>query len=115
MPSKPKKPCAFPGCPKLTDGRYCEAHRTQARRQYDRYARAPDVSQKYGSAWKRARDRYAAAHPFCERCYEAGRLVPVREVHHILPVSRGGTNEESNLMSLCQSCHNKIHHELGDR
>ncbi len=23
MPSKPKKPCAYPDCPNLTDGRYC--------------------------------------------------------------------------------------------
>lgn len=30
-------------------------------------------------------------------------------------ISQGGTNEESNLMSLCKSCHNKIHLEIGDR
>jgi len=24
MPMKPKKPCRHPGCPKLTDGLYCE-------------------------------------------------------------------------------------------
>lgn len=23
MPRKPKKPCAYPGCPNLTEGRYC--------------------------------------------------------------------------------------------
>ena len=32
-----------------------------------------------------------------------------------MPVSKGGTHERSNLMSLCRSCHNKIHAELGDR
>ena len=26
MPMKPKKPCRHPGCPKLTDGLYCEEH-----------------------------------------------------------------------------------------
>jgi hypothetical protein len=36
----------------------------------------------------------------------------VEEVHHIIPLSEGGTNDESNLMSLCRSCHEKIHKEI---
>ena len=60
-------------------------------------------------------DRYAAAHPLCEMCLKEGRLTPVEEVHHIVPLSQGGTHRNDNLMSLCQSCHTKIHHELGDR
>lgn len=31
------------------------------------------------------------------------------EVHHILPVSHGGTNDDSNLATLCSHCHNKAH------
>ncbi|MCR1954151.1 HNH endonuclease, partial [Clostridioides mangenotii] len=23
MPKKPKRPCSYPGCPELTDGRFC--------------------------------------------------------------------------------------------
>ena len=61
------------------------------------------------------RDRYAAEHPLCEMCLKEGRLTPVQEVHHILPVSKGSTHARDNLMSLCQSCHTKIHHGLGDR
>ena len=115
MPKKPKRPCSYPGCPNLTDGQYCEEHRTQARQQYDRYERAPRTASKYGRAWHRIRARYAAAHPLCEQCFKEGRYTPVEEVHHIIPISRGGTHAESNLMSLCKSCHNKIHHDLGDR
>lgn len=115
MPRKPKRPCSYPGCPNLTDGEYCETHRKPMRQQYDRYERAPDVNKKYGRAWKRIRDRYAAKHPLCEKCLEEGRLTPVEEVHHILPISKGGDHRETNLMSLCQSCHTKIHHDLGDR
>ena len=84
-------------------------------RDYNKFARAPDVNKKYGRAWKRIRDSYAAAHPLCERCLEEGRLTTVEEVHHIVPISKGGTHARDNLMSLCKSCHNKIHHELGDR
>ena len=115
MPKKPRCPCSYPGCPNLCDGQYCEEHRKQARRQYDKYERSPYVNKKYGRAWKRIRDRYVAKHPLCERCKAEGRLTPVEEVHHVLPVSKGGTHERSNLMALCRSCHNKIHHELGDR
>ena len=115
MPKRPKHPCGYPGCPNLTDGQYCELHRTLARRQYDRYERAADVNRKYGRAWKRIRDRYAQEHPLCERCLKEGRYTPVAEVHHIIPISQGGTHSRDNLMSLCQSCHNKIHHEIGDR
>ncbi|MGO5312976.1 HNH endonuclease [Bilifractor sp. LCP21S3_A7] len=32
-----------------------------------------------------------------------GRYMPVEEVHHIIPISEGGTNDESNLESLCVS------------
>ncbi len=114
MPKKPMKPCAYPGCPNLCEGQYCELHAGQAR-SYDKGSRRPDKNRKYGRAWKRIRDRYARLHPLCERCLKEGRITPMEEVHHILPVNRGGGNEETNLMSLCRSCHEKVHIELGDR
>ena len=61
MPKKPKRPCSYAGCPNLTDGQYCEEHEAAARRQYNRYGRPADSNRKYGRAWKRIRDRYAAA------------------------------------------------------
>lgn len=115
VPRKPKQPCAYPGCPRLTDGRYCEEHRKLVEKNYERYSRDPDVHKKYGARWRRIRAAYVKTHPFCEACFKRGILVPVDEVHHIVPVSRGGTHDPSNLMSLCRSCHNKIHHEMGDR
>ena len=48
-------------------------------------------------------------------CYAKGILTPVDSVHHILPLAEGGTHERSNLMSLCRSCHSKVHAERGDR
>lgn len=115
MPRKPKKPCKYPGCPNLTDGDYCEEHKTIARQQYDKFSRKMDINKAYGHRWKKIRDAYAKEHPFCEQCFKEGRMVPLDEVHHIVPVNRGGTHDFSNLMSLCQSCHNKIHIEIGDR
>lgn len=115
MPRKPKRPCSFLGCPQLTEGQYCEQHRVEARRRYDKYERATNVNKKYGRAWKRIRDRYVTEHPLCECCERKGKMTVAQEVHHILPISKGGTHDRNNLMSLCKSCHNKIHIELGDR
>ncbi len=115
MPKSPKKPCRYPGCPNLTDDLYCKKHAKLVRQQYDKYERDVDIHKKYGREWKRIRDRYASEYPLCEKCLEEGRVQLMAEVHHIVPVSCGGTHEQSNLMSLCRSCHNKIHHELGDR
>lgn len=115
MPYKPKHPCAHPGCPNLTSERYCDEHKLVEQKKYNRFCRSKDINKKYGRSWKKVRERYIATHPLCEECLKQGRMVPVQEVHHIVPVSRGGTNSENNLMSLCRSCHNRKHIELGDR
>ena len=115
MPRKPKRPCSFSGCPKLTEGRFCEEHEKQESRRYEKYGRDPAVKKRYGRAWQRIRDRYAAEHPLCESCLEEGRLTAMEEVHHRLPLTEGGTHDEGNLVSLCQSCHARIHAERGDR
>lgn len=47
---------------------------------------------------KRDRDR-------CRRCGTGFDL----HVHHIIYRSQGGPDEDSNLITLCQSCHDKVH------
>ena len=108
MPKKPKRPCSYPGCGKLTDCRYCDEHRKIAERQYNRYLRDPDTNKRYGRAWKKLRARFLLLHPLCEQCKSEGRLTAAEEVHHILPLANGGTNDEGNLMALCKSCHSSI-------
>ena len=41
MPRKPKSPCSYPGCPKLTDDRYCEKHKRLTKKNYNKYQRDP--------------------------------------------------------------------------
>lgn len=41
----------------------------------------------------------------CNYCHRA----TFDEVHHIIPVEKGGSNEYDNLIPLCGSCHSKIH------
>lgn len=115
MPKKPKRPCSHPGCPELTDGRYCAAHQKLADKQYEKYDRDPESKKRYGRTWKRIRDRYIAAHPLCEQCKKDGKLTPAEEIHHIKPLSQGGTHAEENLMALCTSCHSEITAREGGR
>lgn len=115
MPRKPKRPCSQPGCPELTHERFCDEHRKAEARRYERYQHDPNTAKRYGRAWKRIRDRYVAKNPLCEECKRNGKLTPVQEVHHILPLSRGGTHDESNLMSVCTPCHSSITARDGDR
>lgn len=115
MPKRPKKPCSFPGCPRLTNGRYCEEHERLMNTRYNKFERPYKSGERYGSEWRKIRTRYIKAHAFCEDCLSRGRYVPATEVHHKLPLKDGGTNDESNLMSLCKSCHSRITVEMGDR
>lgn len=42
VPKSPKKPCAYPGCPRLTDRRFCPEHEKLDRDRYNKYERSPD-------------------------------------------------------------------------
>ena len=115
MPYKPKRPCSFPGCPHLTHGRFCDEHAKAEAKRYERYDRSPEVKKRYGRAWQVIRDIYISEHPLCEVCKRNGKLTPAEEVHHIKPLSQGGTNAEDNLMSLCKVCHSEITAREGGR
>ena len=109
MPRKPKRPCRYPDCSKLTDGVYCKEHQRLMNAHYNHFSRGYNSNERYGREWRKIRDRYITAHPLCERCLINGRYTPADLVHHKKPLSDGGTNDESNLMSLCYSCHEKEH------
>lgn len=42
----------------------------------------------------------------CQGCTTFATLL---NVHHIIPLSRGGRNDLSNLITLCDHCHAQIH------
>ena len=37
------------------------------------------------------------------------------ELHHIIPLAAGGTNDYYNLVYLCHNCHMKLHHNIYDQ
>ena len=58
------------------------------------------------------RDNY-----LCVNCQRFGRTTEAKEVHHIYPIETNPelklTNE--NLISLCKSCHNKMHNRIDNK
>lgn len=48
----------------------------------------------------------------CVACFQKGIIKAGKEVHHIVPLSRGGTTTKANLITLCEDCHNKRHAHL---
>jgi 5-methylcytosine-specific restriction protein A len=114
MPFKPKKPCAYRGCPRLTHERFCEEHAKQEARRYNRFERDPETVKRYGGAWKKIRAAFLADNPLCELCLACGRLTPATLAHHKRKLTDGGTNEWDNLQALCASCHSNLHAGSGD-
>ena len=117
MPMKPKRPCGYPGCPNLTDGRYCEEHKKLTDSQYNRYGR-DDFSKGFYKTpeWRKARKLQLARQPLCEECLKAGKFVKATMVDHIVPIKQGGDKfNQDNLQSLCWSCHSRKSAKEGSR
>ena len=55
--------------------------------------------------WRRIREAVLNADPLCAECRRQGRTVAAREVDHVVPVERGGTDARENLQGLCRPCH----------
>ena len=50
------------------------------------------------------RKHFFEKHPNCFYCNH-----PAIIIHHIIPVSMGGDNRDSNLLAVCEQCHKAIH------
>lgn len=131
MPSKPKRPCNYPGCPLLiTDGRYCPAHTTQAAAD-DAAQRGTSAGRGYDYNWQKYRAWFLSQCPLCgdrasvaqpllavhsvplaeefSQCKKAGLVRAARIVDHIIPVSGRGDPlfwPPWNHQALCAACHN---------
>lgn len=66
----------------------------------------------YPSDWDSRRKSVYARDKFqCQNCGAGGGPNGSTELHahHIVPKSKGGTHQRSNLVTMCKSCHNTIH------
>lgn len=104
MPNAAAHPCAAAGCAALTRTRWCELHGDERRAAG---GRGTARERGYGAAWDRLSRRWRAAHPLCCTCAERGVTTAAELVDHIVPTDVDSTRimDETNLQSLCRSCH----------
>lgn len=106
MPSAPRRPCTWPGCPQLVKRGRCARHTRESRREEDQH-RGSRHRRGYDAAWDRLRleilerDNYLCqigrGRPGC--------LVDATEVDHKRAKADGGTDHPSNLQAVCGPCH----------
>lgn len=60
-----------------------------------------------GRTLQRIRQRIMQGQPLCRMCEEKGFVTPGQEMDHIVPLFRGGSNDDDNLQMLCVECHRK--------
>lgn len=106
MPTRPPHPCSRPGCGALTTTRFCEAH-AQAYRQDQDARRGSRHERGYDAGWVRRRADHLRREPLCRMCLAETPPVTTAatDVDHIVPRSQGGTEDDSNLQSLCHPHH----------
>ena len=51
------------------------------------------------------RKRWFALHPLCVHCEQRGRTTIATQLDHVVPLFRGGVDDDSNFQSLCLACH----------
>jgi len=104
MPNRPPKPCANAGCGSLVLGRdrYCDKHK--ADHSWNHKKSRQDRG--YGRQWEKLRKRILIRDSYlCLPCLRSGRTIPATQVDHIVAKAHGGTDDESNLQSICEPCH----------
>lgn len=98
----PRKPCTYPGCSALTDGKTsrCAKH-PRAQWQGNATAQGKRIT---GSRLQKARAELFARAPLCAQCEREGRtaLAVIRD--HVVPLSEGGEDMDGNTQGLCQEC-----------
>jgi hypothetical protein len=57
--------------------------------------------------------RRQALHRDGSRCGNCGGALNLH-VHHIVPLSKGGSNQLGNLRTLCDVCHKRLHPHMRD-
>ena len=98
------KLCNYPGCTEWIpkNDKYCHKHKQPARKTYknDKFYNS--------SAWRKLQRYHMAKQPYCVECMKQGIVRRGEIVDHIKEINDGGEKlADSNLQTLCRTCHNR--------
>ena len=111
----------LPACGELTQGSYCDKHRQEKKKQkqqsnryYDKHLRGERATAFYNSReWRATRTSVLSRdRKRCQHCLIEKKITRATMVHHIAELKKDWIKrvDLDNLVSLCDSCHNKIDH-----
>lgn len=67
-----------------------------------------------GRILQRIRDFHFAAQPWCVACLAKGVKELATELDHVIPLFKGGVDDDSNRQGLCSACHEaKTREDMG--
>ena len=89
-----RKPCLV--CGAVSEGSRCPTHALRDTRKREGY----------GYAWAVRSKEFRKLYPFCAICNRGGNGIELH-VDHIVPRSLGGSDDYSNLRTLCGECHRR--------
>ncbi|WP_038601833.1 HNH endonuclease signature motif containing protein [Peptoclostridium acidaminophilum] len=125
MAIRKKRPCKKMRCPGLAEypNQYCEKHR--ALEEHDKQDRNYHYDKQvrrvkdrrftefyHSNEWSKARRmRLMFDAGVCQECIKHDKVTMADVVHHIVEIKDDWDKrlDMNNLVSLCHSCHNKIH------
>jgi 5-methylcytosine-specific restriction enzyme A len=110
MPQRSKRPCKQPGCAALVVVGYCDKHREAAEQRRQDELRADPLRPYYKNfRWLSTRKVVLGRDPLCKSCGLALSTIVHHDIDARIWIQRGGDfYDESNLVGLCEPCHNAI-------
>lgn len=108
-PQRAGLPCQVAGCAGVVrpgDAACSLGHAVRARGDG---GRASAWRRGYDARWKRVRVMWLRRHPLCVDLFGLHGNSPVAatDVDHVVPLADGGSDDTTNLQSLCHSCHSR--------
>lgn len=102
MPGRPSRPCTYPGCGVLTNGKRarCEKHVEKPW-----VKSGPQIERIRGETLQNLRRQLFREQPLCQHCLLVGRTTLATQRDHIIPLEEGGQDTKENTQALCQECH----------
>lgn len=98
------KPCSYPSCPNLANGRFCEEHKG-----YEDRNRGSASQRGYDNRWRKYRKSFLEQHPLCVTCEREGDITVATVVDHIIPHKGDQVLfwDWENHQALCEFHHNQ--------